>query len=82
MRQVCEGGEGEEVHLLHGEQDHLGGKGAREEVNLRPDHPDLTVSSAPFLDCVNDIASSILPQSIEIYLTSLHIVSTSLKQGI
>ena len=50
MRQVCEGGEGEEVHLLHGEQDHLGGKGAREEVNLRPDHPDLTVSSAPFCE--------------------------------
>ena len=50
--QVCEGGEGEAVHLLHAQQDPLGGKGAQQEVNLRPDHPGSTVSPSPFLDFV------------------------------
>ena len=52
VRQVCEGGEGEAVHLLHAQQDPLGGKGAQQEVNLRPDHPGSTVSPSPFLDFV------------------------------
>ena len=52
VRQVCEGGEGEAVHLLHAQQDPLGGKGAQQEVNLRPYHPCSTVSPSPFLDFV------------------------------
>ena len=45
VRQVCERGEGEAVHLLHEQQDPLGGKGAQQEVNLRPDHPGSTAIS-------------------------------------
>ena len=44
-RQVCEGGGWEAVHLLHGQQDPLGGKGAEQEVNLCPDHPGSTAIS-------------------------------------